>query len=464
MVDQSKTISLKYHSHLAENIRLSSFGKVLVDRGVIKRDDYNVLLQKNTREDCAKLLLKLYKICNPGIMFQCLKDSGHEELCNDMESGSIPVQKHKMYATPPACGLYLDSQKLIENFSDRVKMKIHNAEAKDCITKFDVWSETLLKAIQRGSLSLSEERKYADCCFVLLDALVVLYRTHSLDRQSVFGKKEFKNMEYLISKTAHPSLTRIRYQSRYGVSLFQGGETDKGLQYISSALGDANLFLSGKDIGNILFALVNIKLELYAQNPDDELKKEILDYVELGIRYFENENEDTRNNWRCIYLDKKTCCYLGLNSDGKPIEGAVVSEEDLDRAKDCLQEAEQLDSVMDIRRRMHFYRARAKYHNHQKNYKISVGFLEEALELAKMGSFHHDEKILIQQCSSFSRSEKEAIEHATEIVNEPEYSVNTDRNRELDTKDLDKRALEVIAAALHMDTFTHVIKREPTEN
>lgn len=69
---------------------------------------------------------------------------------------------------------------------------------------------------------------------------------------------------------------------------------------------------------------------------DNELKKEIFDFVELGIWYFENENEDIWNNWCCIYLDKKMCCYLGLNSDGKFIEGVVVSEEDLDRVKDCL--------------------------------------------------------------------------------------------------------------------------------
>lgn len=464
MVDKDKTKLLKYHFHLAENVKLLVFGKTLLDRNVIKHADYRTLLERNSKEDCAKLLLRLYKKCDTGMIMQCLKDSGHEDLCEDIESGAFPVQKHKMYATPPACGLYLENQKLIENFSDRVKMKIHNAEARDCITKFDVWSRTLLSAIKRGNLSLTDERKYADCCFVLLDALVVLYRTHSEDRQAVFGKKEFQSMEYLVSKTAHPTLTRIRYQSRYGVSLFQGGETDKGLQYLSSALEDANLFMSGKDIGNILFALVNIKLELYAGNPSTALKNEILDFVELGIRYFENENEDARNNWRCIYLDKKTCCHLGVDSDGKSIEGAVVDDQDLNTAKVCLLEAEKFDSVMDIRRRMHFYRAQAKYHRHQRNYKISVGFLEEALELAKQGGFYHDEKILIQQCSSISKSEKEPIEHTTDIIDEQDLNTDPDGNYNTDLKDLDKKAFDIISRALHIETFCPTSHRKPTEN
>lgn len=64
-----------------------------------------------------------------------------------MESGLIFVQKYKMYVILFVCGFYLDSQKFIENFLDCVKMKIYNVEVKDCIIKFDVWSEILLKVI-----------------------------------------------------------------------------------------------------------------------------------------------------------------------------------------------------------------------------------------------------------------------------------------------------------------------------
>jgi tetratricopeptide (TPR) repeat protein len=299
---------------------------------------------------------------------------------------------------------------------------------------------------------------------VLLDALVVLYRTHNADRRALSGTKEFKSMEYLISKTAYPTLTRIRYQSRYGVSLFQGGKTEKGLQHLEISLGDATMFMSGKDIGNILFALVNAKLELYAQSSNGDLKKEILDLIESGIRYFENESEDSRNNWRCIYLDKKTCCYLGLNSNGKVIDGVSVSEQDLENAKTCLLEAEQLDSVMDVRRRMHFYTAKYKYHKHKNQPKIADGFLEEALELAKKGGFHHDEKILMQQCTTVEiSSHKKPMEHTTGSDVIPEANA-VFRNYDVDTKDLDKKALDNIARALHIDTFVNLTKKEPTEN
>lgn len=44
MVDKSKIILLKYYFYFVENIWLLFFGKVFVDRGVIKCDDYNVLL------------------------------------------------------------------------------------------------------------------------------------------------------------------------------------------------------------------------------------------------------------------------------------------------------------------------------------------------------------------------------------------------------------------------------------
>lgn len=465
MVDKGKTIPRRYHSYLAENINLLCFAKTLLDCEIIVYKDYQTLSLTNTREDCAKLLLKLYKKCNAESILQCLKASGHEELCKTVEDDSPPDHKSKMFKTPPACGLHLEGQKLIDNFSDKVKMKIHNAEARDCISKFDVWSRTLLNAIKRGNLDPREEQKYADCCFVLLDALIVLYRTHNADRQFVSGKTEFKSMEYLISKTANPTLTRIRYQSRYGVSLFQGGKTQKGLQYIAIALSDATMFMSGKDIGNILFALVNIKLELYARSYNDDLKKEIFDLIESGIRYFENESEDSRNNWRCVYLDKKTCCHLGLNSDGKVIEGVVVKEQDLEKAHLCLLEAEQLNSVMDIRRRMHFYRAKAKYHKHQDETNISDGFLGEALKLAKKGSFHHDQKILMQQCTSFEISSgKQAVEHTTDYDVTPE--ANMEANCDIDTNDLDKRALNNIARALNIDTYgcINVAKKEPTEN
>lgn len=56
------------------------------------------------------------------------------------------------------------------------------------------------------------------------------------------------------------------------------------------------------------------------------------------------------------------------------------------------------------------------------------------------------------------------IEYVIEIVNELEYSVDIDRNCELDIKDLDKWVLEVIVVVLYMDIFIYVIKRELMEN
>ncbi|XP_062571616.1 uncharacterized protein LOC134233643 [Saccostrea cucullata] len=393
MNDIEKGILRGFYPMFIATIRAELIAPLLYAKKIINWK----LLNRSSSKDLTNvaritsLLRKVRRRSSMEDFLECLNKAGYDFCCEEIKQ-SLQVKQNEnnqlcTFTRQPGT----QSLSFVDSFAEKVKVKIHNSEARNFKCDFLSWTERLLNQQDLSQCSLSETRQRADCCFILLDSVAVIERTHSADIENLWKSPVFSQMENLISKTSNPISSRIRHHARYGVALFLGGKDEEGEEYIEAALKDAKTFLhSGRDIGNCMFALVNYKLKRFAKTKSVKDKEDILKLTEEGLGYFQNEDEGIRNTWRRVYLDKKISCHLALEPSGRVIENVDISSEDMKAAKECLCEMDKAVEVMDKRRKVHFYRAKAHLHNLESNFRIAKGYLEEALELCVEGGYESE--------------------------------------------------------------------------
>ncbi|KAK3090103.1 hypothetical protein FSP39_009218 [Pinctada imbricata] len=394
MDDTEIKVFYQFFGTLCTDVNSTSFAFKLLGRGLISaKTCESVVCSSQPRESNNVVLLRdVSKTSKMDDFLGCLHEAGHGSTADDMTK-EIQKMRTQLLVTPHRVSMtYRDD--VMDRFAERLKMKIHNAEASRCASDFRSWISRFLGTLSDPDLDPREEKRLADFCFVLLDTLIVLERTHSESKEHLFQRKEFSDMKELIVKTSNPTLMRIRYNGRYGMALAQSGQEEKALEKLQSSLDDAQRYSPGKDIGNCLFAIVNVKMLMYSIDKSERMKQEILSFIEEAIRFFENEEENALLNWRRIYLIKKAYCYLGLDSFGRDILGVTISDYDLEMAGDCLNMFEKIESSSDIRRKMHLFRARAKLHTIKEEKCIADGYVKQALALAQEGKFLADIQVL----------------------------------------------------------------------
>lgn len=380
----------RFHHTLVSTIRAEYLVTLLYSKRVIDDNlQRKILSQEDTAPNVKILhmsdLLEQVKLhCSWQDFLECLDTAGFPFLRREMEKFSIGVNSRQPQ-------IYNSSFDLL---AEKLKAKIHNSEVRLIDCDIRRWANTLLKTIQSDSPgSILEQRKQADWCYVLLDCLAVLERTHSPQKE-LWKSPVYPQMESLISKTSNPLVSRIRHDARFGVALFLGDQDQRAQEYLDASVTDAKTFLiSGRDVGNCIFALVNYRLKRFAESTAQEEKLKTLDLVEEGLRHFENEEDEIRNNWRGVYYDKKLSCLLGLKPPGRCNSIANISKKDLQIAKDVLCEMEKRLSELDNRRKIHFYIAKAHL-TEMESKRIARVYLEEAFELSKKGRYFSEHQIV----------------------------------------------------------------------
>lgn len=377
----------RFHHELVSTIRAAELVTLLYSKGVIDDNLQREILSQaednvpNVKIMCD-LLHEVKLRCTWQEFLKCLDTAGFSFLRREMEKFSIGVNSRH----PQIYNLSFDL------LAEKLKAKIHNSEARLIDCDIRRWADRLLKTIQSDSpWSILEQRKQADCCYVLLDCLAVLERTHSPHKE-LWKSPVYPQMESLISKTSNPLVSRIRHHARFGVALFLGDQDQLAQEYLDASVADAKTFLiSGRDVGNCIFALVNYRLKRFAITQKEKLKT--LGLVEEGLRHFENEEDEIRINWRGVYYDKKLSCLLGLKPPGRCNSIANISNKDLQIAKDVLCEMEKRLSELDNRRKIHFYIAKAHL-TEMASKRIARAYLEEAFELSKKGRYFSEHQIV----------------------------------------------------------------------
>lgn len=410
MNDVEKKIIRNFHHRLTTTIRVEEIVLLLYSKGIIDCEFQKEILEKNGVKvaEISRLLTFIPENCSMEDFLECLDLAGYDFLCKEMrEKLAENRQLNTRNWVQPCTSTY--NTTFVDNFAEKLKIKIHNSEARKFKSHIRLWIKRLMCLDCR--MSLSESRQRADCCFILLDSVAVIERTHS-SHKDLWKSPVYSQMESLIAKTSNPVLSRVRHHARYGVALFLGGKDQEGLEYIEAALNDAKGFLlPGRDIGNCMFALVNYKLKRFGDSKSSNEKREILNLIEEGLRYFDNEGENTRKIWRRVYLDKKISCHLALEPSGRVNTNVEISNEDLKTARECLCEMDKNVDGMDKRRKIHFYRAKARLNKQESNFRIAKGYLEEARELCIDGGFDSELQVLKEELGEHSLdvSEKESV-------------------------------------------------------
>lgn len=166
----------RFHHTLVSTIRAEYLVTLLYSKRVIDDNlQRKILSQEDTAPNVKILhmsdLLEQVKLhCSWQDFLECLDTAGFPFLRREMEKFSIGVNSRQPQ-------IYNSSFDLL---AEKLKAKIHNSEARLINCDIRCWANRLLKTIQSDSPgSILEQRKQADCCYVLLDCLAVLERTHS---------------------------------------------------------------------------------------------------------------------------------------------------------------------------------------------------------------------------------------------------------------------------------------------
>ena len=274
---------------------------MLYAKEVISATEQRELLSQdnlaNANKMMALLLPTVSKRCSLSVFLECLNKAGFSFLVE-----AIQRQLKLQYICSDVKRQHISKTSFTDVFAEKVKVKIHNAEARTFTYDIQRWANQLLKMThcEDERRSLSQLHQQADCCFILLDSIAVIQRTHS-PPYHLWQSNVYHEMESLISKTTYPIVSRIRHHARYGVALYLGDQDQKAMEYLEAAMNDAKAFLfSGRDIGNCMFALVNYRLKRLANTNSHTEKIKTLNLIEESLHFFENEVEDIRQNWRLI--------------------------------------------------------------------------------------------------------------------------------------------------------------------
>ena len=394
MNEKEIEIFRSFHYRLVTSLRAEEIAPLLYAKGVISEARQRKLFSQDNIPNANKMALLLptvSKRCSMSVFLDCLHEAGFPFLSQNMQK-----QLQISVMCSDVKRQHICNTSFTEAFAEKVKVKIHNAEARNIALDIQHWINRLLNAIHREDeqRSLSQLHQQADCCFILLDSIAVIQRTHSPPHH-LWKSKVYHEMESLISKTTNPIVSRIRHHARYGVALYLGDQDQKAMEYLEAAMNDAKAFLfSGRDIGNCMFALVNYRLKRLANTNSHTEKIKTLNLIEESLHFFENEVEDIRQNWRLIYLDKKISCLLELEPIGYSRTDPKLSKEDLEIARECLCEMDKQIDKMDKRRKIHFYLARARLAEEESNAFIAEGYLKEAYKLCFDGGYFSELQIV----------------------------------------------------------------------
>ena len=394
MNEKEKEIFRSFHYRLVTSLRAEEIAPLLYAKGVISEARQRKLFSQDNIPNANKMALLLptvSKRCSMSVFLDCLHEAGFPFLSQNMQK-----QLQISYMCSDVKRQHICNTSFTEAFAEKVKVKIHNAEARNIALDIQHWINRLLNAIHREDeqRSLSQLHQQADCCFILLDSIAVIQRTHS-PPHNLWKSNVYHEMESLISKTTNPIVSRIRHHARYGVALYLGDQDQKAMEYLEAAMNDAKAFLfSGRDIGNCMFALVNYRLKRLANTNSHTEKIKTLNLIEESLHFFENEDGDIRQNWRLIYLDKKASCLLALEPTGRYIRNIEISKEDLKSARECLCEMDKQIEIMDKRRKIHFYHARARLAEEESKFCIAEGYLKEAYKLCVDGGYFSELQIV----------------------------------------------------------------------
>lgn len=363
MNEKEAKLLKRYHHTLLSVLQpnLDLFASALYQEDVIDRSECKRLIEStNERKECVRLLLILPDKCTLGTFLEAIHQCSPEyfQTLQDEFVKALPFSS-SIVKLPVTSILKTGQECRIEKFRDLLLEKVQNAEVFQHENCLRTWLGRLLVNLKKSDskLSLRERRCISDLCFVVSDALTVVERTHSPDKSLLWKSELFTNMKKLMPDTSNPSLSSLRYFARYGAALALGDKKEQGKEYVETAMEDAIRISRGRELGNCMFALVNIKLQDYDWNE----KEQILEDIELGLHHILEDCEG-EEKWRYVYLDKKLFCHLGINTLMNDVLESNITENDISVAFQCLNEMEKYTDKMDKRRKMHFLRARSRYH------------------------------------------------------------------------------------------------------
>ncbi|XP_021375345.1 uncharacterized protein LOC110464452 [Mizuhopecten yessoensis] len=378
--------------------QLRDFISLLSLHGVITNNDGTSIRKSiRTHSDINLEVIKdIPNHCSKDRLLKCLKMNHklYKKFKNKLCKATSPV------LTPQSINPNGARETYMNNFYEVLKAKALKSGELEWTTDFQRWAIQLSCTLQSLPCG-SDKRNVADCYFVLLDLQAVIEKQHKADKTQLWKRPVFQAMESILCETSNPSLSRLIFQSRKGTACAQSSEYEETLKYASLVLCDVAMFSSGKQIGSCIFAVVNMYLQYYSYLckanrlvEANECKKQILHWIDVGYLQFADEDKDVIKTWRRVYLDKKIYCHLGIDILSRDIQGTIISDDDMEKATQCLQEMEALRDGMERLRLLHFFIAHGKL-NMCKGYTLAAkGYYEEALKLAYEGKFHSEVAVL----------------------------------------------------------------------
>jgi len=399
----------KFQKRLIRHADHNRFIDILILHNIFSEQRANdILTALKSEESVSRLLtcilLELPQHCSSKNFLKVLKyfdKSLYHRYQRRLRRKEVEKSSKVIAIGPPKHNTTATNNNFIDRFHELLKAKTRRAGDLRWKREFETWACRLTQRLQAPGLPFSEKSKIADCTYVLLDLTAVLEKQHEPNKAILASSTVFDRMESIIQHTTDPTLYRLTFFARKGVALAQAGDLQSALDHAKMVLQDSAHFTSGRQIGNSIYAVVNILLQHYASLPSserrirgNELKKEILFWIETGIKHFENENEDMRKTWRRVYLDKKVFCHLGIDILSQDIPDVEITEEDVKIATTHLIEMENLKQGMENLRLIHYYVAEAKLHTLRNEPPISKGYLTQALEIGKVGHYMSEVKII----------------------------------------------------------------------
>ena len=112
----------------------------------------------------ASLLPTVSKRCSMSVFLDCLNKAGFSFLVE-----AIQRQLKLQYICSDVERQHISKTSFTDVFAEKVKVKIHNAEARKFTYDIQRWANQLLKMthFEAEQRSLSQLHQQADCCFIL---------------------------------------------------------------------------------------------------------------------------------------------------------------------------------------------------------------------------------------------------------------------------------------------------------
>ncbi|XP_021377594.1 uncharacterized protein LOC110465816 [Mizuhopecten yessoensis] len=234
--------------------------------------------------------------------------------------------------------------------------------------------------------------------FAIYEGQADTLRTSKCLDEDLCNHHIYKCLELLAPYTSFPCIalmiTRFRYAGAFAVCRRVEDairKAEKGMEILRAFLNKTSM---ARVNASCLYGYINVQLAGFCVRSDVQQKESILEWIEKGLEQGKAITEsEVSNMWMRMFLVKKTCCLLRIGLSGEDIDPDKddISREDRERARQCLEEAEEYHwTNTDKRRRMLCKRAKAKLH-FLDGYKMAAQeYLRQAIRLAK--GFKREEK------------------------------------------------------------------------